>query len=668
MAYSRYFDIRKRTVPTASRPHRGATNIAFTLLGREKGGLCDSATAELPAIFPQDYGIARGDFFVCGWDSNASNQWFHGYVNRVTQNGPSSGTITIEALGFEHQLKSIYPRVNFGSDPVNTYVTYDNSGTTGVDDIVQYFFTNYIYGKVLGCTAGTADIDSTAAATDIVHLDFDGTTSLYDILNSLAERTGYSWGFKPTASVLTAHTFFFLAADSTYNPQFSKFVYGTNLLEVVKENSFERETNGLNVVGETVPKLNKRISRRFTYNTIRDVIGPIDRVKRLPGVRRNADAQAHAKAIMERRGDPEDSFRCQVIVNSSLTSAGPPIYPGQTIIKITDENGVIYNDDSTQQNTYEIKAVLAGKTIDLEFVLGESEVSEGELLAESSLKKAADRPQAAYDFDPTDPEEFTLDESWYNPEDRGIVIVERGIIETEPAGDPPTANVRLDSDGEGGSAADAYRELYTGIEVPTGLTAGDQVNIKNWFQDGELQNITTEAVEAGTTEALDETAVQETVIYKLATGAIPIFNTTIIRDIGDHAVTGEDDPVLVAGSGGANECRVGHLARVPAANIAALNCGVSMVRVVGGIPTYNQALADLIYPTANPEYARLYGRLLGITTNGEICLADLSGSTIIVNVKTGEAQSRQMVLIEATDPVTGGLKAYPLGAVTKANA
>jgi hypothetical protein len=209
MAYARYVDIRVSSTPARSRPHRGATVATCKLLGRERGGLCDSATVELPARFPETYGIETNDFVVLGYDSDADNHWFHGLVQDVTHNGPGSDTLTVEAVGIEKQLQSIFPKVNYGSDPVNTYISYDNKTTTKISDIVTNLFTSFVRGKIFGCAVTSGyDIDATTDATDITYLVFDGSTSLYEILNSFCERAGWSWGFLPTSAVLTTHTFF----------------------------------------------------------------------------------------------------------------------------------------------------------------------------------------------------------------------------------------------------------------------------------------------------------------------------------------------------------------------------------------------------------------------------------------------------------------------------
>lgn len=663
--YTRYFQVLSPSLSERAVP--AATSISARFLGRERGGLCDEAVAEIPGRFPEDYGIRKGDLVVIGYNSEAANHWYHGIVANVEKGGVYASSFAVTALGIEHVLKNIYPRTNYGQDPGNPYGQYANPSITNVADIVQSLFNTYISSDGSYTVPYVTNLSSIDATTETVtFLDYDGTTSLYDILNSLCELTGYSWGFNPATVTYNAHQFFFEARSAVYNPNFSKFVYGTSCTSLAISDPVERVINDVTVTGARVPKISRQFTRKFRVPASQSIVGPRARAKRIPGARRTNDLKLFAAKTLARRADPAVSLSCTFRVTPRYqTAAGPILRPNYHEIHVVSAYDSPYNPAAESQYAYEINALFDAHSIILDLTLGETEDTLGEQFSSKSEGVVAPQAKQAFDYD-LDTEEFTEIVEFKNALDRVEVISLPGIIETTPTGAGNTANVRVAPDSSGGTEVDLYRELLTSIPVPSGLGIGDEVDLNHWFKDDELQEITASLPgESETGSGEGGTSITE-INYALASGQIALYNTTIIKDLGDYTPTGAEDANIAPGGGTAPEARLGDLIRVKEANKVALNGGVGFVlAATGSAPAYNTAHPALGWPSSWTS-ALLRGNVIGVTSNGEVCLGDISGSYTVVNVKTAAAAKYPMRLLAAVDPL-GNTYAAPYGAITVAN-
>lgn len=662
MSYTRYFSIRAGNNWSQERNIPGASVLSCTFLGREKGGLCSTAEAEIPAKFPNDYGIQIGDYLLIGYSS--AYQWWHGFVDEIDKGGVGSSKIVVHAIGLEEQLKAIKPRVNFGYEPPNPYMNYDHKAITAVsasvDSVVYHLWNSFIKGKIKGCgSSAITSFDDSAAATDVTYLDYDGSSSLYEILCALAQRTGMSWGFLPTTVDLDNHTLFFKNPDTSCDINFSRFKYGETCFSLTPRKQRTQALNDIIIQGAKVPKIGKTFTRSFKDTVSAAQYGPIHKVLSIPGIKRTTDAQVEAAAILDRKRDPDDTFESQCIVYNQ-SGAGPLIYAGRTQIEITNANGGVYNTETDQKYAYQIEATFKSSVIELSFTLGEVEDSSGEMLGSAIDSRGKSSPKLQYEYFPTEDEEWTLNADYTDPTDRTTTIEQTGVIITEPEGDPPTADVMVSGQEE----SDPSMEVYQNIPVPPTFKVGDITNLKSFFEDDELKSVTAEAPKSTETggQALDETEVIKVVRFRLADGTIPIFNTTRIKDISGYEPEDKEDLKIVAGESTYPEARVGHLVRVPEANAVALNTAIYAIVSA----SYNTAGLALPAGADKPK-AQLWGQVLGVTTGGEIALGNPSGGLVIVNCKTGDAQRRTFYMIEALDTQTGLTVCAPRGAVTRGN-
>ena len=679
MSYDRFFEIRKQESPANAREiTTGATSLTCTLLGRERGGLCDRAEAVIPAIFPQDFGIRIGDLFICGQDSSTTKQWWHGVVANVDKGRVGGDTIRVEAVGIEHYLKSIKPRINFGKDPGNPLSTnYDNPDplplqkkqvSGGSDSVVKILWNTYINSSVVDIPIPFVrigfSIDVSDPSTDLTYLEYDGSTSLYEIFNSLAERTGMSWGFDPTSTGLDAHTFFFKKWDGTFNANATRFTYGVNLISLSVRSALDRVTNGINLVGTQVPKIGVKFSRRLTNNSSISALGQRDKTRKIPGIRTTADAQVHAAAILARKADPLDSFETVCLVHQA-NDDGTPIYPGRTKITLESVSNSLYNPEAEIQFTDEIECFFGESSIEIKFRLGEDSGTTSQAITGGITASAGNTPKAAFDFDVTN-DIWSEVIGFRAGVDRAQVVVVPAIIE-QIHGDG-TAQVRLVPDPLVDNESDPAAERFDNIEVPAGLGVDSLLVAKFHFEDDELKRVTM-GLEAttGASASLGLTAQQ--IRYHLATGSIPIYNTTVIRDIANDTINGGESQATpdtnLQVSGGDRNARLGDLVRVPVADLLAINTAVYTVVSA----SYN-TVHPLNFPEngAGDEYAnaQLFGQVLGITSDGYVALGDGTGGTIIVNVKTAAGVRRNFRLLPATLP-DATIVAAPLGAVLQGN-
>lgn len=672
MAYTRYFAIRNRdntrtyrTIPT------GASDLRCWIAGREAGGYNLRAEAIIPATFPEDYGIRRGDLVEIGWDSNSHHHWWHGIIYLIEKGGYGSTDIKITAYGIEEWLKSIKPRINFGANPANPYLAYDNPTTTQIsldgstNSIVYKLWYKYIKDQI-PWVYGIYDFDSSASDTDITYLEYTGEDSLYDIFNSLAERTGFSWGFDPT-SASVSHTFFFRARSSVFNPNVSRFYYKPkgNLVSLSFTDSIEQATNDVILIGSKMKILQRRYSRRLYEPYSKTILGSRMINRRMPGLQLTADAQIQAAKILDRRSNPSEKIDCEIILDSELQiSTGVPLFPDKLKIEIVNQNGTLINSEDEQQYTREIECEFASHTIVLRFTLGESGSSDSEVIQDTILEQSGVSPKQAYSYD-VEAETWTIDTDQYDTGSRVDVITIPAIVETVPSGDPLTADVRLASDSSGGDPADVYKTLYQNIPVPAGTSQGDTLDAKHFFEDDELQDIQMEIPGVGTgTGGTGSGLTLDEIQYALATGTLSLNNTTVIKDISNYTPTepvdGVGDTALNAADTTYPNAHLGNLIRIPAADQVALNTGVY------ALVSAAHNTAGVALPSGDPTQALLFGTVLGITTNGEVALGNPSGGITTVNVKTAPSTVQLLRIIQATDPTYGAVAA-PLGAVLRGN-
>ncbi|MEW6234753.1 MAG: hypothetical protein AB1656_05140 [Candidatus Omnitrophota bacterium] len=681
MAYTRYFAIRSGAAPYSLRSlgpaNNGAASLSCVLLGREAGGLCDSAEAEIPAAFPEDWGIRACDWLIAGY--NSSNLWWSGIIDKVDLTGPGGGTVRVSAKGIEHELKSIYPVVDFGKDYDETtaegdpYATYQNptlkaiARTTSTPSIIKTLWTDYIVGKVRGVAVGSScDIDSADTGTDAAYLVYDGSVSLYEILNSLAERTGMSWGFYPS-SVMNVHTFFFKRPSGVFDPNLHKFYYGVNCVELAAETNQNQVVNSLTLTGGAVPEIGQTFSRLMVDPQSQEQYGARHVTKRIPGVRRTIDAQVHAAAVFDRRRDPYPALRCKCLAVGTTATDGKRsvqilddyslIYPGQTPIRIADEYGAGYNLDASQRLTNQISVFFGETAIEMEFTLGEAKPRTLDLWKDALLRNVGTRPRQGWEY--TAPAAKTWDPGVRTPNCRMDICSHIGVVEADN-GDG-TGTVRIAQDAEGGSDADPYRELYTNIPLPSGIEVGDSVGINKYYEDGELKDVGTEALSATATGAVpvSEDDVIKIVNYHMnATGRIALSNLTKIRDLGDAVLSGLDDALLEHAEGdGIPQGRLGQIVRLPAENLPALCSSIRAIRS----ETFDAALSEIraAFPTGAPDEAKLFDRVLKLSNDGKVGLA------AVVKVVIAEIV-RNLYLQNASDYERGEVVAAP-NAVTKAN-
>jgi len=644
-------------------------------LGREAGGLCDVAEAEIPAPFPEDWGIRSGDWFIAGY--NSSNIWWSGLVDKIELTGPGNNTIRVSAKGVEHELKNIFPIIDFGKDYEEStgkgdpYGTYQNptlkeiSRTTSSASILKTLWNDWIVGKVRGVPIGSScDLDAADTGTDAAYLVYDGSVSLYDILNSLAERTGMSWGFIPTDSC-TYHTFFFKNEMASFDPNRHRFYYGVNCLEVIGQSAADQIVNGLTVVGASVPAIGQDFTVALTDTQSQEEHGVHHQMLRVPGIRRATDAKIHAAAILDRKRDPATAFQCRCLAATTLSVNGVRkptiaddfalIYPGRTAIQIADPYGAAYNLTDAQRLMNQIDCIFGEHTIEMAFTLGEAKPKTLSLWKEALLRNAKKRPRLGFTYDAS--ATWTIDNTKTDPNYRMDIASIPGIIEVDN-GDG-TGTVRVSQDADGGSDTDPYRQLYTGIGIPSGLTVGDPVTIKKFMQDGELTDIATEA--PGTTgggAALDEDAVIALVNYHLQAveGRISLSNVTTIRDLGATNPASTTDPILEHVDGdGVPRAAIGHIVRVPVENYPALNSNIRAITSAA----YNTTVADLLaaYPLTE---SRLFDNVLKLNPDGKIGLTHEVQVVIATLIYT-------LYLQTASDFERGLTVAAP-NAVTKANA
>lgn len=663
MAYSRYFAIKSGSDSSVTRDISGATEVLFTLLGRERGGLCSELQAAVPSLYPDKRGVKVNDFVLAGYDSSAANHWFHGYITRISHS-PSDNLLRINAVGFEEQLKNIKPRVNYGADPGNPYATYDNESTvrvSGSSSVVEDLYNNYIkanYNTLQGINAvSTSDIDGSSAGTDIEFLQYDGSVSLYDILNSLAERTGFSWGFYPTATSMENHRFFFKDVDAAYTPGFSKFVYGgsnPSCISIETLSDEEQYINDLNVSGSYIPQIGESISRNYVDDSQSD--NPVNSVTRsVPGYRTTNDIKVHAQAILDRRREPGDTFKVVCIQRDSThANIGQCFYPGRTKIKVVDTFEQVFNDSEEKFLTQEIKVTMLGHAIQLEFQLGEM------IESTRSLNFGADnksRPALSFTYDGLGT--FNEVTSWRNPNLRWVYARKPAkIIGLHATEDKATIQITED--------ADAVPEIYTDIPLPTGTTladwaVNDELDFVENFLDQELDSVNTaqQNVTGGT--GVDTSNLLNLMRLYMANGLVGITNNTPFIDVGaDGGGFSEGATGLVPGNGTYPEARLGYGMRVPQDDILALSNQIHAIISA----SYNTTGLTLPGTTAQ---AKLFSRVLGLTSSGQVGLGDISGSDIIVIVKTAAGQIRNMYLTEANDPPTAETVAAPRGAATRSN-
>ena len=664
MAYTRYLSIRDAASISTIRDIPGATSIECKLVGRERGGLCQSATIQIPAKYPNTHGIRLRDHVLIGYDSTAANQWWHGYVTSIRTAGVavSDRRLVLECVGYEEQLKSIKPKVNFGVDPINPYTDYDYSARTSISgsitSIVWTLWNTYIRGNLdfLGVgTTSAIDQDAAPAASAVTLLEFDGSTSLYDIFNSLAERTGFSWGFLPTTTTPNNHTFFFKGVSSVFNPNHSRFTMGTggNIKAFRQYQELAQVVNEVNLVGAVVPKLGEDFSRSFADEESQGDYSPRSITLEAPGVRITADAKVQAAAILDRRRDPATAFDITA-VNTNLTSPGPVYFPGRTKIQVKDSaSSVILNPDSLYTDEITANFDFAG-AINITFTLGVGAISTRAVISSRLLDAASPRLAARWLYTQSGSPAWTEDRTRLMRNDRFARIVWGGYVEAVNLDD--TLDVYTGPDDQ-----DQERELYSSIPVPAGTTSadwaiGNPIDLVHEFLDGELSDLFTQnpAATPGGETPVSATEVEGIVIDALAAGRIPIFNTTLIKDISNHASTGPDDPLIQPGNGTYPEAHFGNLCRVPVADAVALNTALYAVASAA----YNTTGIAL---PATPANAQLFGNILGITTNGEIALGEYNGSLTIINVKTGTAARLPCQF------TNNGVVAAPLGAFTRAN-
>jgi len=664
MTYSRYFAIKSGSDPSVTRTLPGATDVVFILLGRERGGLCAELQAAVPSRYPDKRGIRVGDYVLAGYDSSTNNQWFHGYVTSM-RHSPASNLIEITAKGFEEQLKNIKPRVNYGADPNNPYIVYDNEAKTGVaggtDSVVYDLWNTYIKGNedtIQGVnSSATIQQDTSGASTDIEYLVYDGSTSLYDIFTALAERTGFSWGFLPTASAMEDHTFFFKDVDASFTPQFSKFIYGgdnPSCISIETNQDEEQYINDLDIVGADVPRIGESISRNYVDEE--QATKPLNHITRsVPGYRTTNDITIHAKAVLNRRRDPGDAYNVTLLQRDvTQTNMGPCFYAGRTIIKVADAFGGFFNDDSTKYTANEIRVRMIGHAIQMEMVLGERPDSTSSILKGGIQKN---RPALSFTYDGA-----TVDpvNSWPGVENRVQNIRLGGTITAKHATEDK-ATVRVTDAGA------SNPEVYTDIPLPTGTVLADwdindQIDVVQRYVDQELNSVTTEqfGLTAGT--SVDADKVLDLMRLYMANGLVAVTNKTPFLDVNaDGGSFAEGDATLVPGAGTYAESPFGLAMRCPQDNILALN-------------TLIHAIASAAYDTTGltlpgtPAQAKLFGTIMDITSSGQVGLGgSISGTDIIVIVKTGLATIRNMYLAEGTDPPTLETVAAPRGTFTRSN-
>lgn len=667
MAYNRYFVIKSGSNPSITRDIPGAVEgLSFTLLGRERGGLCAELQAAVPSLYPDRRGIQIGDFVVAGYDSTAANHWFHGYITGLTHS-PGDNLIRITAVGLEDQLKNIKPRITFGQDPANPYASYPAATkdlvrvSGGTSTIVKHLFDTYIKGNydILKGVASTstANLDTTGVTTDIEYLVYDGSVSLYDILNALAERVGFSWGFYPTATSLLDHQFFFKDVDAAYVPGFSKFIYGGSNRSCVNIQTVQNEeqyVNDLNITGSYIPQIGESITRNFEDES--QDTNPVNSLSRsIPGYRTTNDIKVHAQAILDRRRDPGDTFQVTVLQRDSThTNIGECFYPGRTKIKIVDTYEQVFNDSEAKFLTYEIKVTMLGHAIQMDFQLGEM-LEPARVLSIGSINKG--RPALSFMYDGLGT--FNEQTTYRDPMYRWFSFkIGAKIVSLHPTEDKATIQVTEDGD--------AVPQTYTDIPLPENTTladwdVGDDLDFVENFLDQELNNVETQQQSPTGGTAIDTNNLLNLIRLYFANGQVAITNNTPFLDVGaDGGGFSEGAATLVPGNGTYPEARLGYGMRAPAANILALS------NQIHGVASASYNTEGLTLPGTTSE-AKLFSRVLGITSSGQVGLGDISGSDIIVIVKTAAGQIRSMFLTEAQDPPTGQTVAAPRGAATRSN-